>query len=365
MHITALLLLALSVQQQVPSVPLGAAEARSSEAFTSIFAVREMSDGRVLVTDNLDNAIRIVDLDRGTVRELGRRGRGPREYLSAHTILNGSGDTILVADNAQRRFVQIVNGEIVSTVAQPAILRAVSNFSAPLADMSGRVYFDVSNIEFRDAGMVEHDGFVIRWSPGASRLDTLSTLPVIAQPPHMGYRPFVFRSAWGLTPDGSVAVVTADPYRVTWFRNGGNRTGPTIAYERVTIDAAERDAERVAFSRRGRGGLRFQGRDHARESAPDPELRRQIPDDVFPRFKPPFIERRVLVSPAGEVWIPRAGRWNATSDIIDIVDPESRLVRRVHLPTGHRVVGFGSRAIYLAARDEFDLQWLERIPLHE
>lgn len=71
---TTLLLASIVLAPQVPTVPLGQADARSSEGFTSIFAVHELADGRVLVTDNLDTAIRIVDLGSGTVRDLGRRG---------------------------------------------------------------------------------------------------------------------------------------------------------------------------------------------------------------------------------------------------------------------------------------------------
>lgn len=138
-----LLLTATVLMQQVPTVALGQPDSRSSEGFTSIFAVHELEDGRVLVTDNLDNAIRVVDLRAGTVRELGRRGQGPLEYQSAHTILRGSGDTVLVTDNVQRRFVKLVNGEIVATAQQPDVLRSLSSFSAPITDARGRLYFDV------------------------------------------------------------------------------------------------------------------------------------------------------------------------------------------------------------------------------
>jgi hypothetical protein len=356
-----LLLAATVLMQQVPTVALGQPDARSSEGFTSIFAVHELEDGRVLVTDNLDNAIRVVDLRAGTVRELGRRGQGPLEYQSAHTILRGSGDTVLVTDNVQRRFVKLVNGEIVATAQQPDVLRSLSSFSAPITDARGRLYFDVRTIDMSADGFHERDGVVMRWTPGSTHLDTVAILRVTSHAPraNTGYNPFRYRDAWGLAPDGAIAVVGTEPYRVEWAAVGRPVSGSPIPYDRVRIDDDERNAERDAFSRRGRGGLRFRGPPQARGTR-DPQLRQRIPDDVFPPYKPPFTESRMLVSPAGEVWIPRAAPWDAEQTIVDVVGRDAILRRHVTVPANTRIVGFGRGAVYVAVTDEYDLQWLER-----
>lgn len=360
------LLATVLLTQQVPTVTLGEADARSAEGFTSIFDVHELADGRVLMTDNLDRAVRVIDLRRGTVRELGRRGKGPLEYESATSILRGRGDTILVTDNNQRRFVMLVDGAIVGTQAQPDLLRAQSQFSSPLADARGRLYYDVRDIEMTSAGFHERDALVIRWTRGASRLDTVAKLPVRHHAPreNVGYNPFRYRSAWALAPDGTIGVVNAEPYRVDWIGNGTRTTGEELAYERVRIDADERDAERDAFSSRGRrGSVQFTGRGEEQRGSRDPAIRASIPDDVFPPYKPPFTVSRVLLSPAGELWIPRVGPWDATANVIDVVGRDGKLVRRVRLAANRRVVGFGASAVYVAARDDVDLQWLERVPL--
>jgi hypothetical protein len=357
-----LLLAATVLMQQVPTVALGQPDARSSDGFTSIFAVHELEDGRVLVTDNLDNAIRLVDLRAGTVRELGRRGQGPLEYQSAHTILRGRGDTVLVTDNVQRRFVKLVNGEIVATAQQPDVLRSLSSFSAPITDARGRLHFDVRTIDMSADGFHERDGVVIRWTPGSTRLDTVAILRVTSHAPraNAGYNPFRYRDAWGLAPDGAIAVVSTEPYRVEWVAVGRRMSGSPIPYDRVRIDGDERNAEREAFSRRSRGGVRFRGPPQARRSR-DPQLRQSIPDDVFPPYKPPFTESRVLVSPAGEVWIPRAAPWNAEQTIVDVAGRDAILRRHVTVPANTRIVGFGRGTVYVAVTDEYDLQWLERI----
>lgn len=352
------------LMQEVPTVAPGRPDARSSEGFTSIFAVHELADGRVLVTDNLDNAIRVVDLRAGTVRELGRRGQGPLEYQSAHTILRGSGDTMLVTDNVQRRFVKLVNGEIVATERQPDALASLASFSAPISDERGRLYFDLRTIDMSADGFHERDGVVMRWTPGTTSLDTVAVLRVMSHAPraNTGYNPFRYRDGWGLAADGAIAIIGTEPYRVEWITGRQRTSGSPISYDRVRIDAGERDAERDAFSRRGRGGMRFRGPPQARGSR-DPQIRRQIPDDVFPPFKPPFTESRVLVSPAGEVWIPRASPWNAERTIVDVVGRDAILRRHVSIPVNTRVVGFGRGVMFVAVTDEDDLQWLERIPL--
>lgn len=361
---TSLLLLALASPQQAPTVMLGDADARSSDSFTNIFAVHELADGRVLMTDNLDRAIRIIDFRSGAVRDLGRAGQGPLEYQSAHTILRGAGDTVLVTDNGQRRFVKLVDGEIVATAPQPEILRSLRSFSAPLTDARGRIHFDVRDLVMAADGMHERDGAVLRWVPGATKLDTITPLRVVSHAPraNQGYNPFRYRDAWALAPDGAIALVGTEPYRVEWIADGRRTAGDPIPYDRVAIDGDERNAERRAFMSRGRGSMRMVDPPRERDR-PDPELVRQIPDDVFPRFKPPFTESRVLVSPAGDVWIPRAGAWDAPWTLVDVVGRDGTLRRHIRMPANTRVVGFGRAAVYVSVKDEFDLQTLERIPL--
>jgi hypothetical protein len=366
MSLTVLLLAGIAAAQQVPRIDLGRADARANESFTNIFAVHELADGRVLVTDNLETVIRVVDFRSGEVQNLGRRGSGPLEYRSATTILAGQADTALVTDNAQRRFVKVIAGRLVGTEAQPAPLRAVTNFSAPVTDGQGRMYFDVRNIDMSSSGFHEREGYVIRWTPGSTRLDTVAALPVASHAPRAneGYNPFRYRTAWGVAADGAIVLVRAEPYQVEWLAGGRRVTGPSLRYNRIRIDGAERDAERRAFNSRGRSGMRFQGPTPATGRVPvDPELRSRIPDDVFPPYKPPFIESRVLIAPTGEVWIPRAAAWDATSTILDVVGRDGRLRSQVRVPANRRVVGFGRSAVYVAAKDEFDLQWLERFPL--
>ena len=81
---------------------------------------------------------------------------------------------------------------------------------------------------------------------------------------------------------------------------------------------------------------------------------------------PPFVEdyvgRAAIIDPGGngELWVTRAGAWNAKTSTIDVFDAAGRLVRRVTIPATHRVAGFGRGTVYLVRTDEDELQWLER-----
>ena len=49
--------------------------------------------------------------------------------------------------------------------------------------------------------------------------------------------------------------------------------------------------------------------------------------------------------------------------LFDVFDEQANLVGQVILPEQRRVVAFGRDVVYVAARDEFDLEWLEQYQL--
>ena len=65
---------------QVATVQLPAPEKTFPEDFTQIRGVRELSDGRVIVSDRLDKGVVVADFTRGTMLKIGRTGSGPAEY---------------------------------------------------------------------------------------------------------------------------------------------------------------------------------------------------------------------------------------------------------------------------------------------
>ena len=81
---------------------------------------------------------------------------------------------------------------------------------------------------------------------------------------------------------------------------------------------------------------------------------------AWPDWKPPFVGRLTLVDETGHLWLSRTPQDGRTTPVYDLIDQSGVPVRRVVLPTGTHLLGFGNGAIYLARVDEVGLQWLER-----
>src|SRR5688572_9887370 len=58
----------------------------SPQEFQSIAGVRELADGRVLVTDVAAPMIHLLDARGQPIRTIGRKGRGPAEYLRPQSL---------------------------------------------------------------------------------------------------------------------------------------------------------------------------------------------------------------------------------------------------------------------------------------
>ena len=78
MLIPLFLALAAVAQQKLA---LTKPDAAYAEPFTSIRGVRELANGKVLVSDVQDKVVQLVDLAAGTAIKIGREGQGPEEYM--------------------------------------------------------------------------------------------------------------------------------------------------------------------------------------------------------------------------------------------------------------------------------------------
>src|SRR4051794_39209194 len=83
--VVGLLLPVAMAAQQPTRFELRPATATLSEEFTSIGMIRELADGRVLITDNSSNDGRLVvaNFATGAVAKISRVGNGPREFVNS------------------------------------------------------------------------------------------------------------------------------------------------------------------------------------------------------------------------------------------------------------------------------------------
>ena len=103
----ASLLGAVPVTAQAPLKTLTKPDVEYEEPFTQINGIRELRDGRVIVSDVREKTVQLVDLKAGTAQKLGREGSGPGEYALPMRLLALPGDTSVVYDPLNRRFLVI------------------------------------------------------------------------------------------------------------------------------------------------------------------------------------------------------------------------------------------------------------------
>src|SRR5687767_6620310 len=98
---------ALPLAAQAPLKTLAKPDVEYAEPFTQINGIRELRDGRVVVSDLREKTVQIVDLKAGSAQKIGREGSGPGEYALPMRLLALPGDTSVVYDPLNRRFLVI------------------------------------------------------------------------------------------------------------------------------------------------------------------------------------------------------------------------------------------------------------------
>lgn len=381
--VLALTLLTTSAAAQVPTVSYAKPDATFEEPFTSLRGVRELADGRVIVSDIRDKVLQILDLKTGTAVGVGREGKGPGEWgLPATLVALPAGQTLLQDLGNMRYLIIDADGKPIRSVSlpRPGGEQTQGGFSLGSmlfdlrgSDAQGRIYFQGNAAPSEAVGPDSVP--VVRWDL-KDKVDTAGWVPITRE-----NRPQVTRTSgsmmmrmgaqrawpsevqWAPAADGQLAMGRPEPYRMDWAARTGTRTGPVIPYTPIKVTEAEKKAyrERQAQStpvmitmggpsRTGAGG--GGGTVAPRMPSEDPE---------WPETMPPFTGRdAVRVTPEGEAWVSRTVKGAAPTPMYDVFDGTGKLIRRVTLRPGSRVVGFGKGTVYVVRMDEDDLQYLER-----
>ncbi len=349
--------------QTLEPTSLGEPLTELGQPFTSVRSIRELSDGRVLVADTEDQAVYLADFERDDYRMVGRNGSGPGEYQLPLALLALPSDSSLIFDPANGRYLVINPDGSSGTTFRLEELEGFLQVPGG-SDGAGRLYFSESSRFGSGSG----EAVVFRFDRGTRQIDTLAQLDVpamkLGQGSSGGVRirvngasgmpvtvPFQARDAWAVSADGRVAVARSSPYRVEWYQDSDTVSGPEVTYTPVRVtdadeQAAEAQAPRATIAMRG-GSSRSIALPVADRSD-------------WPDHKPPFRSTGLLVSPAGELWLPRYQPAGAEQQLYDVFGRGGERVRQVLLPAGTSLVGFGARWIYLVRTDEDGLNWLGR-----
>ena len=100
--VVALCLLVTSASAQTTH-RLAEPEAWFPDPFTQVRGLVELPDGRVLVTDWVEERLVVLDFDAGVAEDLYRVGGGPREYRLPQRLLELPADSVLLVDQGNQR----------------------------------------------------------------------------------------------------------------------------------------------------------------------------------------------------------------------------------------------------------------------
>lgn len=364
---------AVAAAQNVQTTAYDQLTAAFPEPFSRVVGLRELPDHRVVVADQLGGAVSAVDFATGDLISIGRQGQGPREYGMPGRLYAVGGDTTLMVDFATMRALVLAGDGVVESV--PLTAGTGLPFIPQGVDGRGRLYSgSVLMARSPDTGMLAMGDSlpITRLDPTTDAVDTVAWMGRTAGGGGVsirtggggsvrvgsGLQPYAMQDAWTVAPDGRVAIVRAQPYRVEWVANGKRTAGPEIPYTPVKIGSAEKEewADGVAGSAMT---IRTVGGEGGGVRAFRPE-RPNVDEYEWPPAKPPFVSQSVYVTPEGELWVLTSQRAGAKRQRFDVMDGQGRLVRRVELADGRRLVGFGRGTLYTVRRDADDLEWLER-----
>jgi hypothetical protein len=368
--LTSFLIAALgsgAAAQTARPIPLGKPDATFPEPVSSPVGFRVLSDGRVLVADNIESTVSLLDFRTGQATPVGRQGEGPGEFGMPGALYAGAGDTTYMMDMGNRRLLVITSDGTISSSTVPLFHKSGWPILPRGVDAKGRIYFDLGGIAMPGLNEMAASGRapLIRWDRGTDRMDTVAYVQFPPQTPAGpgqvrvsigGGGPYQPRDDWAVLPDGRVGLARATGYHVEWYGIATPVSGPLVKYEPVKIGSAEKNAWADQTAARGLAIEIVNGQRRTRR-VPRPDIDQQQWPDVMPPFTG---SRAVLAAPNGELWVRRAQPASSKTTVYDVFDATGRLARQVSLDGDRTILGFGPGAVYVARTDEDDLQWIER-----
>jgi hypothetical protein len=401
----------MAAQQAAQPRTLGAPDATYAEPFSSVRpgAIRELSNGRVIVSDARDKVVQQIDFRTGTAIPIGREGSGPGEFALPMGLYPAPGDTTFLFDPMNSRFMVIgpdakpANSFRVETERQtpasdtrarpvPApgaagggqrITMGGMGFFARSSDAMGRLYAESSPFVMGPNGPSSADtAAVLRYDRRSGAIDTMTWVKLQANNAQVssaggggmnvrigGANPLVPRDEWTVFPDGKIAVVRAADYHVDWILpNKSVVRSAAIRYTPIRMtDADKAEEEELRNRARSNSMMITMSNDNGRRSggatmgpganAPPLEPLTDWPD-AKPAFRPG--QASVQARPNGELWVRRTERAGAKGTLYDVINASGAVTHQVRIPDGWTLVGFGNGTVYTTKLDEDDLVYLQR-----
>ena len=368
MILAIVLLPSLGIAQPPRRVALPAHNARLDVAFTVVTSVRELSDGRLLVTDPQDLQLVVADFRSGDTKQISRRGQGPGEYRMAAPLYRLGGDSSMMADPLGRRILLLDGDKIVVTIAADnPIIRDTRGF-VRYADRLGHVTSvkspDPPNGESRST--VRDSSTVLRLHRTTGKVDTITKImdrPAVrtvmrndkGEVSASSFR--ALRLSLGeqyiMHSDGWIAVVRLNPFRIDRRSPEGKWTlGAPLPVPVIRMTEKEKAASRA----------RTAASQAANPSSTPLPPQLQTPDDEWPDVMPPYLQGEMTFSPDGDILFRRQPSADFPGVAYYVVDRRGRLLGMLEVKDNERIIGAGARSLYVVETDADDLKYIRRHP---
>ncbi|HYV98365.1 MAG TPA: hypothetical protein VE967_12970 [Gemmatimonadaceae bacterium] len=350
--------------QEPGAVRLQHPTGKLTETFTFAGSIRELPDGRVLISDRRENRVVVADFGQASVQAVGRVGQGPGEYEEASPIYALGGDSSIMAEFRRRWFI-LRREKIIATLAPfEAAAAAVGNEVIIGTDGRGAVLSRKRPAvpSGSSATAAADSVWIVRVAIASGRVDTvarvrdarITTVQIrndkgqVTSFTQSLANPYDIQEPVAACSDGWLAIVRLDPYRVDWRSPSGSLVRgaqpPVAEPERVT------SAEKDAFMARQ---ARFSSNKAQRA-------------DIYPEWPShiPAVEERnrftAMCSADGKAVVHRARSIAHPEARYDIFDRRGSRVRQVSLAENEFIIGFGSRTVYSVLVDDDGAEHIRR-----
>ena len=397
--------------QTVPVVTLSASTATSADRFGAILNVRELPGGRLLVDDGKNREVKLLSSSLTTERivldsaleSANTYGNFPLAlipYLADSTLFPSP-------NKARAVFVIDPNGNVARTLAMPRA-SDVPLLRRAVSDDKGRIIF-AAPAEVKRAPALGVPPLLLDSVPllradlATRRTDTIAFVvhPMLGVDTWNGRGQLTFWMPdalkwiddWAVLSDGSLALVRGHDYHVDWLRSDDSKSASpklpfewrqlTDAQKEGMIDSAQhnwqvaaenntllQNAERppTPWPRATLSG----SSDPAAPTRPSFDTTKAVVtnavlsgsimarlpnkptvDQVFDYYAP-IRDRAAMADLDNQLWVlPTISKESKAGELVyDVVGSKGELVRRVRLPAGRYIIGFGKGGVvYLAHGD--------------
>lgn len=388
-------------QSNIPVAQTSAPVAVSRQLFGTILNVRALHNGQVLLNDGLSRQLIILDsalavktvlLDSTTTNG---QSYGPR----ASPLIAYLGDSTLFVDGPSSSLLLIdPTGKIVRTMAapQPRDARFLAG-SASGTDANGNLLYRVALIMQQQraakAGeptviLAPDSAAIVRANFSTRAIDTIGRVRInngsrtetirdeagAAVSSKFVINPINVIDEWAVLSNGTVAIVRGQDYHVDWISADGKKQSTkkmpfdwkslTESDKQRAVDSARTAQEKqlnesMAAASQGTLG----GTLGAPRSTPVRPQITFVPLNVMSDYEPPLAAGAVKSDLDGNLWIlPRTSVASSAGGLVyDVVNERGELHRRVRLPAGRVIAGFGGNGVLFLTQREATGWKLERV----